>query len=157
MHFDPTQIATPLFIILVIAEMIFVRYTTRGDYEPRDTATSLLMGFGSVIFGGSFAFIFVWFVNLLWPYRLFTVPWSFWTVAACFVLDDLTYYVWHRSAHRIRWLWAEHVTHHSSQHYNLSTALRQPWAGFLVPGFIFSAPLLLLGFPLAMLATVAGV
>ena len=34
MHFDPTQIATPLFIILVIAEMIFVRYTTRGDYEP---------------------------------------------------------------------------------------------------------------------------
>jgi sterol desaturase/sphingolipid hydroxylase (fatty acid hydroxylase superfamily) len=157
MHFDPTQLATPLFIVLVIAEMIFIRTTARGDYEPRDTATSLLMGFGSVISGAIFAFIFVWFVHLLWPYRLFTVPWSFWTVAACFVLDDLTYYVWHRSAHRIRWLWAEHVTHHSSRHYNLSTALRQAWGGFLTFGFIYKAPLILLGFPLPMLVFVGGI
>ncbi len=156
MHFDPTQWATPLFVILVIAEMIFIRYTARGDYEARDTATSLLMGFGSVIFGGAFAFIFVWFVNLLWPFRLFTVGWTFWTVAACFVLDDLTYYIWHRSAHRIRWLWAEHVAHHSSQHYNLSTALRQPWGAFLTFGFIYKAPLILLGFPLPMIVFVGG-
>ena len=157
MHFDPTQLATPLFVVLVIAEMFFVRFARRGRYEPRDTATSLLMGFGSVIFGAAFAFIFVWFANLVTPYRLTTIAWSVPAVVACFVLDDLRYYWWHRSAHRIRWFWAEHVAHHSSQHYNLSTALRQPWAGFLTPGFIFSAPLLLLGFPVAMIGTVAGV
>ena len=29
--------------------------------------------------------------------------------------------------HESRWMWAIHVVHHSSEHYNLSTALRQPW------------------------------
>ena len=37
----------------------------------------------------------------------------------------------HRIAHRVRWVWASHVIHHSSQHYNLSTALRQTWTGLL--------------------------
>lgn len=157
MHIDPTQLATPAFILLVVAEMLFVRFAGRGRYEVRDMATSLIMGFGSVIFGTAFGFIFVWFAHLVMPYRLMTVAWSIPAVVICFVLDDLTYYVWHRSAHRIRWFWAEHVTHHSSQHYNLSTALRQPWGGFLTIGFLFKAPLLLLGFPLGMLALVGGI
>ena len=157
MHFDPTQLATPAFVILVIAEMLFVRLSGRGRYEPRDTATSLIMGFGSVVSGAAFAFIFVWFANLITPYKLTAIAWSVPAVIACFVLDDLTYYWWHRSAHRIRWFWAEHVAHHSSQHYNLSTALRQPWGGFLTPGFVFKAPILLLGFPLGMIAFVGGI
>ena len=41
-----------------------------------------------------------------------------------------------RFGHRVRWFWASHVNHHSSQHYNLSTALRQTWTGFLTLGFI---------------------
>jgi len=157
MHFNPTQFATPDFILLVIAEMLFVRFSGRGAYEPRDTATSLLMGFGSVIFGTAFGFIFVWFAHLVAPYKLFNIAWSLPAVVVCFVLDDLRYYWWHRAAHRVRWFWAEHVAHHSSQHYNLSTALRQPWGGFLAPGFLFMAPLILLGFPLGMIALVGGI
>ncbi len=157
MHFDPTQLATPAFILLVIAEMLFVRFTAQGAYEARDTATSLLMGFGSVIFGALLGFIFVWFAHLVTPFRLANIAWSLPAIAICFVIDDLTYYWWHRSAHRVRWFWAEHVAHHSSQHYNLSTALRQPWGGFLTPAFIFKAPILLMGFPLGMIALVGGV
>ncbi len=41
---------------------------------------------------------------------------------------DLIYYWNHRLSHESRWLWAVHVAHHSSEHYNLSTALRQPVA-----------------------------
>ena len=41
---------------------------------------------------------------------------------------DLIYYCNHRLAHESRWLWAMHVVHHSSERYNLSTALRQPVA-----------------------------
>lgn len=44
---------------------------------------------------------------------------------------DLIYYWNHRLQHEIRFLWAVHVVHHSSEKYNLSTALRQPWAGSL--------------------------
>ena len=42
---------------------------------------------------------------------------------------DLGYYWNHRLMHEVRGLWAVHVPHHSSEHYNLSTALRQPVAG----------------------------
>lgn len=41
---------------------------------------------------------------------------------------DFIYYLNHRLAHESRWLWAMHVVHHSSERYNLSTALRQPVA-----------------------------
>ncbi|HEX6419402.1 MAG TPA: sterol desaturase family protein [Acidimicrobiales bacterium] len=39
---------------------------------------------------------------------------------------DFVYYWNHRLMHEVRLLWAHHVVHHSSERYNLSTALRQP-------------------------------
>jgi sterol desaturase/sphingolipid hydroxylase (fatty acid hydroxylase superfamily) len=41
-------------------------------------------------------------------------------------------------------IWASHVVHHSSEHYNLSTALRQTWTS--TASLPFWAPLALLGF-----------
>ena len=41
---------------------------------------------------------------------------------------DFLYYWSHRVQHEVRSLWAIHVVHHSSERYNLSTALRQPVA-----------------------------
>lgn len=62
-----------------------------------------------------------------------------WTVAM--VGWDLVYYANHRLMHEVRALWAIHVVHHSSQRYNLSTALRQPVAdalGVFVPYGVLS-------------------
>ena len=154
---DPTQLATPFFILAVIAEMLVARFWERAGYEPRDTATSLLMGFGSVVFGVAGAFTFLAAAHALAPYRIATVGWSGAAVTICFVADDFKYYWWHRASHRIRWLWADHVQHHSSQHYNLSTALRQPWTSALAPGFVISLPMVLIGFPVPMLAFVGGI
>lgn len=72
-------------------------------------------------------------------------------------LDDLAYYWFHRTAHRVRWFWASHVVHHSSQHYNLSTPLRQTWTGFLSLAFLFRLPLFVIGFPPGLVVFVAGV
>jgi sterol desaturase/sphingolipid hydroxylase (fatty acid hydroxylase superfamily) len=155
--FDPVTLAVPMFIVLVIAEMLFVRFTGRGRFEVRDTATSLMMGLGSTIIGAIFAFVFVGFARLIQPYALAHTGWSWEAVVICFILDDMRYYWWHRASHRVRWLWADHVNHHSSQHYNLSTALRQPWFGVLaLPGLLFLVPLILIGFPLEMIAFVHG-
>ncbi len=57
----------------------------------------------------------------------------------------------------MRWWWIEHHTHHSSQHYNLTTALRQPWFGPLTGLVIIAAPLVLLGFNPAFIAFAAGI
>jgi sterol desaturase/sphingolipid hydroxylase (fatty acid hydroxylase superfamily) len=93
----------------------------------------------------------------LWEHRLFDIGWAWWAFVLCFVLDDLAYYWAHRTGHRVRWFWAAHVNHHSSQHYNLSTALRQTWTGFLALSFIFRIPLAFVGFHPAMLLFVGGV
>ena len=44
---------------------------------------------------------------------------------------DFIYYWNHRLMHEARYLWAIHVVHHSSERFNLSTALRQPVADSL--------------------------
>jgi sterol desaturase/sphingolipid hydroxylase (fatty acid hydroxylase superfamily) len=49
-----------------------------------------------------------------------------WTAAM--VGWDFVYYWNHRFMHEVRAMWAIHVPHHSSEHYNLGTALRQPVA-----------------------------
>jgi len=96
----------------------------------------------------------------VYQYRLFDIGIAFkqwwWAWILCFFLDDLAYYAFHRSAHRVRWFWASHVIHHSSQHYNLSTALRQTWTGFFSLTFLFRLPLFVIGFPPAMVFFCAG-
>ena len=143
---DPVQYAIPLFIIAMVIEMIAIRRGARGAYDWRDTGTSLAMGLGNTLAGAALGGAVVALAFQLWDWRLFTLPVTWWSLALCFVLDDLAYYWFHRSAHRVRWFWASHVIHHSSQHYNLSTALRQTWTGFFSLSFLFRCPLFLLGF-----------
>lgn len=154
---DPVQYAVPAFVILVLVEMLIARRVDPSRYEPRDTLTSLLLGTGSTVAGaltgGAVVALSVW----LYQFRLFDIGFVWWAWILVFLLDDLAYYVFHRLAHRVRWFWASHVIHHSSQHYNLSTALRQTWTGFFSISFAFSLPIVLIGFPVEMLLFASGV
>ena len=158
--FEPTVFAIPLFVALVLAEMLWAWKQSPRSYEPRDTLTSLAFGLGSTVAGalagGVFLALFLW----TYQFRIFDFGPQWWTVwwawPLSFVLDDLRYYWVHRFGHRVRWFWASHVNHHSSQHYNLSTALRQSWTGSLTLGFVFALPLVLLGFHPVMIAICAG-
>ncbi|PZN92046.1 MAG: C-5 sterol desaturase [Alphaproteobacteria bacterium] len=153
---DPVQIAIPLFIVAMIIEMLAIKRGARGDYDWRDTGTSLAMGLGNtfaaVFVGGSIVALGTW----LWQFRLLDIPVTWWALALCFIGEDFFYYWFHRTAHRVRWFWASHVIHHSSQHYNLSTALRQTWTGFISFSFFFRLPLFLIGFPPRMILFCAG-
>ena len=150
--------AVPAFALLVLAEIVAARLTGKGRYEARDSAASLLMGFGSEIaplLGGAAAVGAVFYAA--YEFRLFTIPNTLWAVVLCFVLDDLRYYWWHRISHERRWFWASHVIHHSSQHYNLTTALRQTWTGQILGQILFKTPLIFLGFHPAMVLFVGAV
>lgn len=154
---DPVLCAIPLFVVLTAAEMVYGRLSGRARFEVRDTATSLTMGVGNVasglLFGGIAGAWYVW-LSAAAPFH---VPWTWWGWLACFVVYDFVYYWSHRFAHRVRWFWADHVVHHSSQHYNLSTALRQPWTGtFTLKFVLIGSWQVLLGFPPAMIAFCAG-
>ena len=73
------------------------------------------------------------------------IPHDWWAWIRSSSLDDLAYYWFHRVTHVSRFFWASHVVHHSSTHFNLSTALRQTWVPMTY--LPFWLPLLLLGFP----------
>ncbi|MEO0600254.1 MAG: sterol desaturase family protein, partial [Myxococcota bacterium] len=153
---DVIQLSIPFFIVAILLELAVSRRHAGVRYETRDTFASLMMGTGRVVeglvFGGISAAVLV-FAHRFAPFDIPFTPWAF---VVAFLIDDFRYYVYHRAAHRIRWFWAEHVNHHSSQHYNLSTALRQSWTGSLGGSVLFKVPLALVGFDPAMLLFVAG-
>ena len=153
---NPIDYAVPGFVALVLAEMVVARIKGRERYCPRDTLTSLSLGLGSTVAGALSAGAVFALATWVSQYRLFDISYAWYWFVLCFVLDDLAYYAFHRSAHRVRWFWASHVIHHSSQHYNLSTALRQTWTGFFSLAFLFRVPLFLIGFPPATVFFVAA-
>jgi sterol desaturase/sphingolipid hydroxylase (fatty acid hydroxylase superfamily) len=155
--FDPITFAIPFFVLLIIAEIAWARSSGHfRSYEVHDTAVSLALGLGSIVAGalaaGTVAAMLFWAHD--WAPLQF--GWSWWAWPLCYLADDFAYYWQHRLGHRVRWFWASHVNHHSSQHYNLSTALRQTWTGFVALSFLFRLPLALAGFEPGMILTCAA-
>ncbi|MBZ0128768.1 MAG: sterol desaturase family protein [Rhodobacteraceae bacterium] len=149
--------AVPGFIALILIELVWITVKHRGGrYEARDAVTSLLMGAGNVAAGLIFGFIAWAFFMWVWQFRLFDLGASLGVILLALVLDDLRYYWVHRFGHRIRWVWASHVNHHSSQHYNLTTALRQTWTGTFTLMMVVRVPLILIGIHPAILVFTFG-
>ncbi|NOX82803.1 MAG: sterol desaturase family protein [Alphaproteobacteria bacterium] len=156
---DVIAYAVPAFVLLIILEMFVVRRSGRGRYETKDTFSSLAMGFGNNLIAviGAGALVYMMY-SWVYQFRLIeAMPIVWWTILICVIVDDFAYYWFHRIAHERRWFWASHVIHHSSQHYNLSTALRQTWTGKLSFAGIFWLPLALIGFPPPLVLFVGGV
>ena len=148
MH-DLVLFAVPFFIVFLVLEAVSFKIAKAEEgvvgYERRDTATSLTMGVGSVVIGAVWALVVIVFYAALYTISPLRMPTDqVWPWVLLFFLDDLAFYAYHRISHEVRVFWASHVVHHSSQHYNLSTALRQPWVP--ITAVPFWAPLALLGY-----------
>jgi len=141
--------AIPFFVLLLVFEAISFRHYHEDDlvgYELSDTRTSITMGLGNVTINVVWKLVVVAIYAALYevtPFRLDPHDWWVWPLL--FFADDLAYYWFHRISHVSRFFWASHVVHHSSTHFNLSTALRQTWVPMTY--LPFWLPLLLVGFP----------
>lgn len=152
---NPVLYAIPVFILLLGIEL-YLNYKERTEhFYWKDSVASISMGLGSVFIDLLSKSVAFWaFAYLYQHYGLFKEALSFtllgWVLL--FFLDDFTFYWHHRLSHQVRLLWAAHVNHHSSTHYNLSTALRQSWSElFYKYGWYLWLPLL--GFPPLMILT----
>lgn len=130
----------------------------RARYTLRDTFASLGMTLGNIVMNVALAGVVFAGLTLAYRVRLFSIsPSWWWAWLALFFLDDFTYYWFHRVSHECRLWWAAHVNHHSSQQYNLSTAVRQTWTSLLVGTWLPWLPLALLGFPPVMILTMQSI
>merc|ERR1711916_349075 len=133
---DYITAAIPFFLAAMFAEMAYAVVTKLKLYGLHDTVSSLTAGMMQTLLG-----IFIQpllaqpYIYLHDNFRLIDVdPSSSLAWWITFVGIDLGYYWFHREAHLINLFWASHAPHHSSEFYNLSTALRQ---GAFQPFFSF--------------------
>ena len=157
-EFDIYAYGVPVVLLLITAEVIYSSLKGLNFYKLEDTFAGLGLLLGNFIIGlltkSSIFLIYVY----LYQFRLITVNdllpiWAIWL--ATFVMIDFVYYWYHRFSHRVRFMWAVHMNHHSSEEMNFTVSLRQAWFGPItkVPFFIFMP---LVGFD-PIITAVAGV
>lgn len=163
-HFEAPNLiywAIPAFLILLIAEAIISAIEQRDLFEAKDTFASLAMGVGNVItnlLAKAIVLAVFWYVyKQAGIFKEVLRPDAAWVWIVLFFAEDFSYYWFHRVSHESRFFWASHVVHHSSQRYNLSTALRQTWTGNLSGSFIFWIWLPLIGFHPVMVVAMQSI
>jgi sterol desaturase/sphingolipid hydroxylase (fatty acid hydroxylase superfamily) len=149
-----TLVAIPFYVLTMLLEHVLLARQGRG-YDPRDTAASLGGGVGNRVVAIAMSLVWVPVFSWAWEHRLVTWSGGLGTAVALVVLEDLTFYVYHRTSHEVRFFWASHVVHHSSRRYTLGTALRQPWHSPIV-GTPFWLPLAFLGFQPAWIFAISS-
>ncbi|RYZ93835.1 MAG: sterol desaturase family protein [Sphingobacteriaceae bacterium] len=134
-----------LVILLTFAEFYFSYIQGRKLYSKKDTATNVYLMVSAILVNlamkAATFFILVWFYEL----RFFQIKnvVVYWIVLI--LLQDLLYWLLHTTGHYIRLFWAMHVTHHSSEHFNLTTGFRSTVFEPVYRVF-FYVPLALMGF-----------
>lgn len=136
----------PFYTIIIGAEILMSNFQHRHFYSLKETLHNVvftLMNAGlDVLLRGLF-YVGV----LMWCYqnRIIQVENAYLYWLLLFLFEDFAFYVEHTVDHYSRFFWAVHLTHHSSEEYNLTTGFRssvfQP-----VYRFIYFIPLALLGF-----------
>ncbi|MBY0571699.1 MAG: sterol desaturase family protein [Burkholderiaceae bacterium] len=140
--------ASPIFFLLIALEAFVAMRRHRHEYRVNDAINSLSLGVMSQIINVFLKLlsigIYVWVAQ---HFAITTLPADQpWVWLTGLLLYDFLYYWLHRMGHMTNLLWAAHVVHHQSEHYNLSTALRQTSSGHLF-AWIFYLPMALLGYP----------
>lgn len=138
--------AIPFFVGAIVLEVILTSRRNADFYETKDAFSSIAMGLGNVIIGLFTKGLVFTVYMLIYQFRIWEIGFGWWAWLLVFFADDFSYYWFHRTAHNVRYFWASHVIHHSSQKYNLSTALRQTWTGNITGSFIFYLWMPLVGF-----------
>ena len=137
--------AAPVYIVAIVLELFISNIRAKKVYSFRGVLentylSAMNMGLDIVIRGAALLCL-----DLTFNYRLIN-----WTEGAVYwfvllIAEDFIYYWLHRIDHQCRLFWAVHVTHHSSEEFNLTVGFRSSVFQPLYR-FIYFMPLALLGF-----------
>lgn len=151
-------IGVPIVLTMIFIEILISNFRNQNFYKSGDTFCTIGLLSGNIIVAFAIKGMVLAFHIYLYQFRVFDfvnqIPiWALWIIT--FISIDLVFYVYHRMSHRIRFLWAIHLSHHSSEEMNFAVSFRQAWFGPIskIPFFMV---LPLLGFDPTIIA-VAGV
>ena len=138
--------SVPLYAVLIGAEILLSNWSEKQFYSLKITIHNIYFSLLNASLDLFLRWLFYVSV-LLWTYHhhFFSIENVYLYWFCLFILEDLAFYIEHRVDHYCRVFWAVHVTHHSSEEFNLTTGFRssvfQP-----VYRFIYFIPIALLGF-----------
>ncbi len=134
-----------LLVFLTLVEIGFSYWEHRKYYERRDTITNIYLTLLAFALNLTVKVSTFFVLDYFWQFRLFEIKnvIAYWVVLV--VTQDFLYWVLHYVGHYCRLFWAMHVTHHSSEHFNLTTGFRSTVFEPLYRVF-FYLPLALMGF-----------
>ncbi len=139
-------LSIPLYAIVIGAEIFMSNWQGKKFYSFKQTIQNVYL---TLVNGGLDLLLrSLFYISVLtWCYdqRFFTIEHTILYWFLLFILEDLAFYFEHRIDHYCRIFWAVHVTHHSSEEYNLTTGFR---SSVLQPvyRFIYFIPICLMGF-----------
>jgi len=151
-------IGAPIVLAMIFVEILISNWQQKNYYKTQDTLCTIGLLAGNIIVAFSIKGLILALHFYLYQYKIFELSgmlplWLFWILT--FVVIDLVFYIYHRMSHRIRFLWAIHLSHHSSEEMNFAVSFRQAWFGPVskIPFFML---LPILGFDPTIIAA-AGV
>jgi len=136
----------PFYTVMIGLELFLSNWQHRKYYSLKATLENVMFtllnaGMDILLRGLFYVAVLLWCYNHQW----FKIENAYLYWSLLFILEDLAFYFEHRVDHYCRVFWAVHVTHHSSEEYNLTTGFRssvfQP-----VYRFIYFIPIALMGF-----------
>lgn len=139
-------LSIPFYTILIGAEILLSNWQHKKFYSISQTIQNVYLTLLNA--GLDVLLRWLFYISVLtWccQHHFFTIENTFLYWLVLFFAEDFVFYIEHRVDHYCRIFWAVHVTHHSSQEFNLTTGFR---SSVLQPvyRFIYLMPLALLGF-----------
>ena len=134
-------VGAPIILTLIFIEALISNLQNASYYKKEDTLCTVGLLTGNILMVFAVKGLTLALHFYLYQFRLFDLAsmiplWAMWVLT--FILIDLVFYIYHRISHRSRFLWAIHMSHHSSEEMNFAVSFRQAWLGPVskIPFFI---------------------
>ncbi|MBL7895865.1 MAG: sterol desaturase family protein [Bacteroidia bacterium] len=138
-------ITTPIYIIVIGGEILYSYFKQRHLYSTKGVLANIYLSALNFTLDIVLRGVCLWVLNYFFQFKFFEIEnvIAYWAVLL--LAEDFTYYWLHRIDHYCRFFWAVHVTHHSSEEFNLTVGFRSSVFQPLYR-FIYFIPLALMGF-----------
>ena len=149
-------IAIPFFMVLILIELLYATKKNKQTYSTIDTIASLSSGVSNSIKNLlGLGVLLISYPYLLEQLSIVKLDNQWWVWMVAFIFIDFAGYWSHRISHNINLFWNNHIIHHSSEHFNLACALRQPISDVIRYYPLLLLPAAILGVPEQLIAYIA--